>query len=139
MGKALQRPNRFFDFYNTLEDFFSDITPSTFLSDKSFKIDVRENDKEYMIDAELPGVKKEGIDIKLEDGILTIAVQQQENNEEAQENYIHRERKYGLMQRSFKLPHAAGEGAAADFEGGLLQITIPKEQKPDQSTKIQIH
>jgi len=138
MSKSLQKSNRFVDFYNTLEDFFTDITPSTILSDKSFKIDVRENEKEYIIDAELPGVKKEEINVKLEDGTLTITVEREEKVDETKDNYIHRERKYGVLQRSFHLANADDKDSTAKFEDGVLEITIPKEEKPDKSTKIEI-
>ncbi|MDD3023869.1 MAG: Hsp20 family protein, partial [Syntrophomonadaceae bacterium] len=79
-NRSMLRTTGFEDFYNMLDDFFNDIKPSTrSLVNDSFKIDVRENENDYCIDAELPGVKKEEIKIELNDGKFSIAVQREEN------------------------------------------------------------
>ena len=69
-----------YDFNNMLEDFFNDDFPSIRnLQNESFKIDLQENEKEYIVEAELPGVDKENIDLTLEEGRLRIFIKKEEN------------------------------------------------------------
>lgn len=104
----------------------------------SFKIDVRELDNEYIIEAELPGVKKEHIDLKLSDGNLTISVNEEETseNKDQDDTYIHRERRYSSMQRSLYLADAKPEGIRAKLAEGLLEITVEKESQSNDTHKI---
>lgn len=117
--------------FDWADDFFQDFMPA-FRNFDTFKVDVKENEKEYMVEAELPGIKKEDVDVSLNDGQLTIAVKQSKEKEEKKENYIHRERGYSAMQRSVYLCNAANKGATAKFEDGILTLKVPK----DDSQKI---
>jgi HSP20 family protein len=133
------RPKGFEDFYNMLDDFFSDSwSPRRSLTGDTFKIDVQEDDGEYLIDAELPGVKKEEISLELNDGRLSIGVQKEENVTDKQKNYIHKERRFSSMQRSVYLADARAEGIKAKLEDGVLRIMIPKETKADNTRRIEI-
>ncbi len=138
MADPIQKSNRFIDFYNTMGDFFSDVTPARILAYQDFKVDIKGTDKEYKVEAELPGVKKDEIALKLDEGRLTIAVQREERTEEQKENYIHKERKFGKMERSFSLSGAMEVGIKAKFEDGVLHITVPKVEKNDKSLQIEI-
>ena len=126
------------DFYNVIDDFFNDVTPSRFLAQDTFKIDVQDKEKEYLVEAELPGFNKEDILLELNDNKLSISVEKEEKKEEANKNYIHRERKYGSMQRSIYLADVNGEGISAKFENGLLKILIPKIDCKEKAKKIDI-
>lgn len=129
----------FGNIFNMIDDFFTDDFPiRRSLSHDTFKIDVREEEKNYMVEAELPGVNKEDINISVDDGILTIAVKHEENKEEKDKNYIHRERRYSSMERRLMLGDADGAGIKAKLNDGLLEITIPKREKQDTSKKIEI-
>ncbi len=129
----------FGNIFNMIDDFFTDDFPMRrSLSHDTFKIDVREEEKNYMVEAELPGVNKEDINISVDDGILTIAVKHEENKEEKDKNYIHRERRYTSMKRRLMLGDADGTGVKAKLNDGLLEITIPKKEKQDTSKKIEI-
>ncbi len=129
----------FEDFYNMLDDFFSDTwTPRRSLSSDTFKVDVQDNEKEYCIDAELPGVKKEEINLEMNEGKLTISVNREESLEEEQKNYVHRERRYSSMQRAIYLQEASGDDIKAKMEDGILNIIVPKIDKKEQSVKINI-
>jgi HSP20 family protein len=133
------RPRGFEDFYNMLDDFFSDAwSPRRSLSGDTFKIDVQENEREYLVDAELPGVKKEEISLELNDDRLTIGIQKEENNEEKRKNYIHRERRFSSMRRSIYLADANPEEVKAKLEDGVLKIVIPKAVKADNMRRIEI-
>lgn len=106
----------------------------------SFKVDVRELDNEYIIVAELPGVKKENIELKLNDGNLTISVDEEKISEEKDEDntYIHREREYRSMERSLYLANAKPEGIRAKLADGLLEITVEKASQSNDTHRIEI-
>jgi HSP20 family protein len=133
------RPKGFEDFYNMLDDFFCDSwSPRRSLVGDTFKIDVQEEEREYLIDAELPGVKKEAISLEFNDGRLTIRVQKEDKNEAKQKNFIHKERRFSSMQRSIYLADAQVEGVRAKLEDGVLKLTVPKETKVDNTRRIEI-
>ena len=129
----------FGNIFNMIDDFFTDDFPiRRSLSHDTFKIDVREEDSNYLVEAELPGVNKEDISISVDDGILTIAVKHEEQKEEKDKNYIHRERRYSSMERRLMLGDADGTGIKAKLNDGLLEIKIQKKDKQDTSKKIEI-
>lgn len=132
------RPPVFEDFYNMLDDFFSDTWLRRSIIRGTFKVDVQENEKEYLIEAELPGVKKEEVNIELYEGKLTISVNREENIREESKNYLHRERTFSAMKRSIYLADAKAEEIKAKLQDGVLNISIPKNVKKDRSIKINI-
>ena len=132
-------PVGFVSFQNMLDDFISDGWPfSRSLAADTFKMDIQETDKAYLIEAELPGVKKEDINISFDDGKLKIEVIRQENKEEKTRNYIHRERSYASMMRSIILEEAASEGTKASLDNGILNIVVPKKEDANRSIRINI-
>jgi len=104
----------------------------------SFEIYFKETDKEYLIEAELPGIKKEEVNLNLDDGKLSISVNKTENVNEEKENYIHRERRYSSMSRSVYLADSTPENIKAKMDNGILTITVQKVEKPNNSHKIEI-
>lgn len=125
------RPSDFFNFdsfNNFIDSFFnSDFFPST-LSTGQMKVDIKENDKEYILEAELPGINKDEINIELRDDMLTISVERNEQIEETKDNYIRRERRYGSQSRSFYIENVKTEKIKAKFENGILSISLPKKE-----------
>ena len=133
------RSTGFEDFYNMLDDFFSDSwSPRRSLERDTFKINVQQNDCEYLVEAELPGVNKEEIDLDLNEGRLTISVKREEKINEEKKNYIHRESRYSSMSRSIYLADADSKGIKAKLDGGLLSITVPRQEKSVKADKIEI-
>ena len=129
----------FEDFYNMLDDFFSDSwSPRRNLERDTFKINVQQNDKEYLIDAEVPGVSKDEIEIALNEGKLNISVKREEKINEEKKNYIHRESRYASMGRSIYLEDAASTGIKAKLDNGVLNITVPRKEKTASTEKIEI-
>ncbi len=130
----------FEDFQNMLDDFFAEDWPRPrSLMKDTFKIDVKEDDNEYMVEAELPGMTKEDVSLSIEDGRLSISVNKEEVKEDQdQKNYIHRERRYTSMQRNIFLAEAADEGITAKLKDGVLMITVPKKVHEDKSRAIEI-
>jgi len=129
----------FDDFYNALDDFFSDnwFSNRSLMRD-TFKIDVKETEQDYIIEAEVPGARKEQIDLSLNEGYLTISIKKEEINNEESPNYIHRERRLSSMSRSIRLADAKPDGVKAKLENGLLMIKVEKEAKPNNAYKIDI-
>ena len=82
-------------------DFFSDDMLSEFKSGGSFKTDIKETPEGYVVHAELPGVKKEDINIDYNNNYLTISATRNNEYEEKKDNYIRRERSYGSVSRGF--------------------------------------
>ena len=78
------------------------------------------------------------MDIEINEGTLSISVKREENINEEKSNYIHKERHYTSMSRNIYLEDAKSEGIKANLENGVLKITIPKEQKPSNTKKIDI-
>ena len=129
----------FEEFQNMLDDFFADTWPvRRSLAADTFKIDVQENNNEYIVEAEIPGVQKNEVNLSLDDGRLKISVDKEENNEEKDKNYIHRERRYCSMSRSIYLSDSDSDGIKAKLDDGILKIIVPKKKKPDTSRIIEI-
>jgi HSP20 family protein len=133
------RTTGFDDFYNMLDNFFEDsYSPLRSLSRDTFKLDVQENDKEYTIEAELPGVKKDEIAIEMNDERLSIAIERKEEVNEEKKNYIHRERRYASMQRCIYLKDSKADKISAKLDNGILFISVPKEKEKPTTKKIDI-
>ena len=127
------------DLFNMMDDIFPDsLQKMRETIWDTFKVDVRETVNEYVVEAELPGVKKDEVDISLNEGRLTISVKREENVEEREDEYIHQERKVGSMQRSLFLENAKPETGSAKLTDGVLRITVPKDTQSDASSKIDI-
>jgi HSP20 family protein len=99
----------------------------------------RRGDK-LVLRADLPGLRKEDVDVEIEDGILTISGERSNENEEDREGYYHSERSYGQFQRSLALPEGVtGDNTEATFKDGVLEVTIPVPKQAEKSArKVQI-
>ena len=90
-------------------------------------VDVYETAEELVVRAELPGMKRDDIEVRIEAGTLTISGQRNADTETGVDNYHRLERRYGRFARSFSLPTVVGEDHGhATFEDGLLTIRMPK-------------
>ena len=93
-------------------------------------VDITEDDKEYLIKAELPEVKKEDIKLTAHNDVLTITGERKYEKEEKGKKYHRVERAYGSFERSFTLPEDADAGKiAAEFKDGVLKVHLPKSEK----------
>lgn len=95
---------------------------------RAFRADVRETDTEYIVEAELPGMEKENINISYDNGTLTISVKQDTFIDESRENFIRRERRSGRLQRSFYLEGVDEDKITANYKNGLLTVRLPKKE-----------
>lgn len=102
------------------------------------KVDVQETDKEYTVEADLPGIAKEEIRLDLVDNYLLIDVEQKQETDQENKNYVRKERSYMSSRRSVYLPNPKKEGIDAKLENGVLVIHIPKETEPQKNSGIEI-
>ncbi len=128
---------------SSLMDLFDEFERSVFGESgrrlPAFSTDIRDEGDHYMLEAELPGFRKEDIDLDVKDGYLTISASRQEANETKRDNYLCRERRSGSFSRSFNLDGIQEEGITAFYHNGVLELTLPKRQEVlPQSRKIAI-
>lgn len=97
------------------------------LADWSPQVDITEDDKEYLIKADLPEMKKDEIKVNVTEGVLAVSGERKTEKEEKNKK-IHRiERSYGTFERSFTLPDDAdGAKVSAEFKEGVLKVHLPK-------------
>lgn len=96
-------------------------------------VDIAEQDDQYVVKIELPGVNKDDVKITLESNILTIRGEKKQEKEIKEDNYHRMERSYGSFQRSFTLPATVkSDKIDASFKDGILTVSLPKaeEAKP---------
>ena len=91
-------------------------------------IDVVENEKFFVLKADLPGLTKEDIKVDVNENILTIKGERKQEKENKSEKYYTMERRYGSFQRSFTLPEVEKEKITANFKDGVLEIMLPKAE-----------
>ncbi len=102
-------------------------------------MDVSETENESRITAELPGVTEQGIEVSLDDDVLTIRGEKRFERKDEKENFRFMERSYGTFQRSLRLPYALNpDQVHASFENGVLTVTVPKSGQQQRSRRIQV-
>ncbi|MEN6593522.1 MAG: Hsp20/alpha crystallin family protein [Clostridiaceae bacterium] len=106
-----------------------------------FKTDIRDNGDSYLLEADLPGFKKEDISVDIEGETLTIRAERTEEKEEkdGKGNFVKRERSYGSFSRSFDMTGIRTEDVSAAYENGVLKLNLPKKQETlPTSRKLEI-
>ena len=114
-----------------MDEFFRDFDEVGFDVAPAFgRTDVYEKDKALVFETELPGVKKDEIELKVEDNQLVISGETKRAEEIKEENYFRIGRRYGGFRRVFPLPEDGVEktGIKARFEDGILRVTVPLRQ-----------
>lgn len=100
------------------------------LSEWAPSVDIIEDEKEWLVKADLPEVKKEDVKVSVENGALVITGERKLEKEEKEKKYHRIERAYGKFLRTFTLPEGAdGTKIAADFKDGVLKVHLPKSEK----------
>ena len=103
------------------------------------RLDVRESGNELCVCADLPGVKPEDVELRLEGNTLTLRGEKANEAEDKKEDYYIMERSYGRFQRSLQLPYAPDPSRVhAEFDNGVLTIHVPKEAHQERSQRIAI-
>jgi HSP20 family protein len=112
--------------------FLTDAYPLSVFNEKNEwapAFDIKENEKEYVVIAELPGIDTKDLDVTFSDGILTVKGEKREDHEEKRGDYHSIERRYGSFQRSFRLPgKVKTDNIDANYKDGILRLTLPKAE-----------
>lgn len=144
-----RRNNDLFDMRN--DRFFNNLAKNFFGNDLAFpnlwddnlglmKTDVKETDKAYEVKIDLPGLKKENIQIDYADGVLSVSGKHEDEKDEKNEEgqIVHSERYSGSYSRQYTLPNVDREGIKAEFKHGVLKIDLPKATKDTAAKQIEI-
>lgn len=122
------------DFFRS---FFAPFAQDSFVG--GFKVDVRDMGDKYLLEADLPGLKRDQIKIDVDDGILTIRAEVDESRNEEKDNYVMCERRFGRMQRSFNISGVNEPAITAEFTDGVLKLNLPKtNEQPRKGRSIEI-
>ncbi|HYX64940.1 MAG TPA: Hsp20/alpha crystallin family protein [Burkholderiales bacterium] len=126
--------------YNPFDDFFNDFGKGFFVrpfampafpaeTELKMKIDVKEDEKSYTVQADIPGVKKEDIQVDIAGDTISVRAEvKQEKEEKKGEKVVYSERSYGMVSRSFSLPAEVDDKAAkAEYKDGVLKLVLPKK------------
>jgi HSP20 family protein len=102
------------------------------------RVDVFENESNLVLEAELPGMKRDDFDLSIENNVLTLKGERKFEKKDERDNYHRVERAYGSFTRSFTLPTTVtAEGAKAEFKNGMLNVTLAKREET-KARKIEV-
>ena len=95
------------------------------------KTDVRETENSYELDVDLPGFKKDEVNVDLKDGYLTISAERNSESEKKDDkgNFVRRERSYGSFSRSFDVSSVKTDDITGEYKDGVLTLTMPKKEE----------
>ena len=127
--------------YNPFDELFNEFSKGFWVKPLAFpaafptegelkmKLDVKEDEKSYTVQAEVPGVKKEDIQIDIDGNQVSVRAELKKEKEEKKgEKTVYSERSYGMVSRSFTLPVEVDEkGAKAEYKDGMLNLVLPKK------------
>jgi HSP20 family protein len=117
-------------FYRLFDTYFNDGGEDLATRTWTPPVDIQETDDSYRIQAELPGMSKEDIQITLENNVLRLSGERKFEKDVKKENYHRIERTYGTFSRSFALPtQVSPDKVEAKFDNGVLTITVPKAEQ----------
>ena len=125
-------PSRIF-----FDNFFDDFEPPKKL-DKMMKCDIYEKEGKYILEMDVPGFKKEDINMELENGYLKVSAEKTlDSDEKENKKYVRRERhSFTKCERSFYVGDVSEEDIKAKFKNGILEISVPKEEKKKEDKQI---
>lgn len=131
--------NPWIEMDRAFDSFFNESWPASFFGQEgAMRVDIKETDKAYVVEAEIPGVDKKDIELDLRDGLLTITVRRDEQVNVENDRYIRRERRAVNMRRSFHVDNVKEEDVKASYKNGLLTITLPKRTAGKRGRTIDI-
>ena len=131
------RPNGAVAFNNLLSDVFPQF-PSIYKEDlkQATPVNIRETEKEYLLDIVAPGLNKEDFKISLENNLLTVAVEKKEETVNEGEKFIRKEFQFQGFKRSFTLDEKINaDGISAQYVNGVLTLNLPKKEDVKPATK----
>lgn len=128
--------------FRTIDTLVNQTYPDAFQLQRNrhFKLDVVEKADGYTVDAELPGITKENINVDVKNNVLSIKATRNDEKNDDTDTYHYRERSYGSVSRSFRLPNdAVTDNITCKYENGILSVNMPKVTVSDASRKIKVN
>ncbi|ASW43236.1 Hsp20/alpha crystallin family protein [Clostridium isatidis] len=125
-----------FDEFRKIDSFFNDVFDK---KTSGIKVDIKETENEYLLEAELPGYNKENINLEYKNNYLTLSAVKEEIIDNSRGNYIRKERSYGKVSRTFYIENLDKDNIKARYKDGVLQVILPKIEKSiEESSRIEI-
>lgn len=126
----MNRATLYHPFSHLLREFGHGVSPNA-----GFRVDIEEDESQYRIHADLPGVSRKQVSVNVENNVLSVGAKLENGGEHT----VHSERASGEVQRSFRLPRRVDASAiAASMKDGVLTVVLPKAES-DAGRKIEIH
>ena len=121
-----RRDDNWFDVFDNFEKKFLGNTNANL---PAFRTDIRDLGDKFVLEAELPGFRKEDISLDVKEGILTITATHNDAQEKKDDKtYVRRERRYGSFSRAFDISGIEESAISAQYDSGILTLTLPKQQ-----------
>jgi HSP20 family protein len=128
----IKKPQGFPFTRNLLSDFFGEdefFKPEWWNNNWMPAVNISDENGHYTIELAAPGLSKDDLDIKVENGVLTVSSETKSEEEKTEKNYTRREFSYSSFKRSFRLPQNTNEdGICAKYEDGVLYLTVDKKE-----------
>ena len=128
---GLRQMRSAWDLQDEFNRFFEDFGLGSAVAQEDFSpaMDIRETDEAYIVEADVPGIKREDVKIEINDDVLTIKGERKVEQEENKKDYRRIERQYGSFRRSVSIPSGIQHDAVeAKFDDGVLRVTLPKRE-----------
>jgi HSP20 family protein len=127
-------------FSSLLDGFFNDAVTRSGGSTFVPKVDILEKDNSYELHVAAPGLAKEDFNVEVKDNFLTVSGDRKFSNEKSEKNYHTIETQYGSFVRSFSLPENVDSSKiSAKYNNGILELSIPKDEKKALKTTIKVN
>ena len=127
-------------FSSLIDQFFNDAITRSGGSSFQPSVDIVENDTTFELHLAVPGVSKEDFKIEAVDNVLTVSGERKYSNERKEANYRSVETQFGAFSRSFALPENVDSAKInAKYNSGILEVTIPKDEKKEVKTTIKVN
>ncbi len=145
-GESLVPKSFFTDFFSDVDRFFeNDLLRMPAQIGRQIMrnmpaTNIRENEKEYLIEMAAPGMAKDDFEINVDEGMLTISSQKEQDTTKEEDNYTRREYNYSSFSRSFRLPDAVNaDDIKARYDEGVLKITVPKREETNNGNRKRVN
>lgn len=133
--RYLSKPAKPFDSFLNDPFFRSFFNSSENMLGNSFRVDILDADDSFTVEAELPGLKEDQINLEVDDGMLTISADYQNETRKDEGGRMYCERRSGHLERSFNLDNIDADNITANYKNGILYVTLPKEKPEAKSVR----